>query len=656
VNYFWLTQWPFDLGPASPTGLPPRTFANFFITNDFAYENVRLIATTAATNASLQYPQGTVTNLSGRIEITATHDLDLTLAQISGPNYLSLTATNQFKGSPGATIFSPYSDINLAVTNGFMSVSNLLAPSVPNWNGPVQVFSARWRTVDVLGVTNNFHVLLVDSRAVPTTVPYVQNLILHATNLLISDNFNVFKKLSIDATSLTLTTNLDTGGFGAQDGELNWGPSTTLGAAQFPNLRWLTNNGAIRAGNLVALGSSPAFYGAFINYGLLTDQGSTIFASNFLSSGAISNGVGSFILQSLTTTLTNGSITAGGNISITTSSLLTSNLALTAGKALNLTVSNQLTDCDATNGNFWSVGAQAPNTTAGLYFNNGFNLPFLPTNPASGDLRLTAITNIAPAGRLINNLWAGRDRGAVPAGYTNNVAVGRLVLDSLGAANGTLFHFSGITISNAMYVDEIEFRDFATNTDNNGNVKSLEFNTNTYPNLLVIYYAQAMMNGFSVAKKLDGKNGNRLRWVPSYAGVFSSTNLVYPPGVTNVVNAALAQDPQIDSDGDGTPNGSDPTPFFVPAQMNFTMTLTNVPPQKVRLNWQSVPAATNYVFYKTNLVSATWLVFTNFISPTNVPPVGGWPLTNTVFDTISPVQQKYFRVRLDPNTANLYGP
>jgi len=172
----------------------------------------------------------------------------------------------------------------------------------------------------------------------------------------------------------------------------------------------------------------------------------------------------------------------------------------------------------------------------------------------------------------------------------------------------------------------------------------------------VIYYAQAVANGISLAHQLNHKNNDHLRWVSSYAGVYSSTNLVYPPGVTNTVNAALAQDSQIDSDGDGTPNGSDPTPFFVPTQMNFTMTLTNVPPKKVRLQWNSIPAATNSVLYKTNLLSVNWLTLTNFVSATNVPPLTGWPLTNTVFDTISPIQQKYYRVRLDPNSTSLYGP
>src|ERR1035437_3966580 len=639
VNYSWLANWPFFLGPPAQSGLPPGTFDNFFITNDFAYESVQLIATTVATNASLQNPSGALTNLPGRIQINASHDFDLTLAQISGPNYMSLTATNHFKGSSGAAIFSPFSDISLGVTNGFLSVSNLLAPLVPNWNGPVQVFSARWMVVDALGVTNTFHVLLVNSGVVPTTTPVVQDLILHATNLVVSDTFNIIRKLSIDATSLTLTTNMDTGGFGAQDGELNWYGPTALNSVQFPNLRWVTNNGAIRAANLAVFGSSSAYYGAFINNGLLADQGSTIFAGNFLSSGTISNGAGSFTLQSLTTTLTNGSITAGGDISITPGSLLASNVIIQAGRSLTLAVTNSLTDTgpSSTNGNVWTLGG----SSAG----SGFNLPIKPT---IGDLLGTTITSIGPASRNVVNTWAAANLGVSTAGYTNNAAIGRLILDSLSIPPGTQFTFNGTGASNAIYVDYLELRDQATNRDGGGNFSALNLNTN-----LVIYYAQAVMSGLSIAGKMNYKNNDHLRWVPTYAGYFSSTNIVNPDGTTNSGNTALAQSTTIDSDGDGIVNANDPTPFFVSGNVNFTATLTNVPPLKVRLQWQTMPDATNYVFYKTNLLAANWLVLTNFITPP-APPYA--PITTNVLDSVNPAVQKYYRVRVDPNSTDFNGP
>ena len=47
-----------------------------------------------------------------------------------------------------------------------------------------------------------------------------------------------------------------------------------------------------------------------------------------------------------------------------------------------------------------------------------------------------------------------------------------------------------------------------------------------------------MNRRFAGGRKLSHHNGNHLRWVPAYAGTFSSTNLVFPAGVTNTVNAA----------------------------------------------------------------------------------------------------------------------
>ena len=244
-------------------------------------------------------------------------------------------------------------------------------------------------------------------------------------------------------------------------------------------------------------------YDNFINHGLISDQGTTIYANNFLSSGTISNGAGSFLLQSLTTVLTNGAITAGGDVSITTASLVTSNLVLQAGRKLTLQVTNFLTDNGVlTNGNFWSVGGSAVSGS-----DSGFNLLLLPNSTYQCNLLGTTVTNIAPPNKHIINTWAGLDYGASAAGYnTNNVAIGRLILDSRTNASYSQMTFTGTGTSNAMYVDELVLLDYAsyTNHDGRGNLPALAFNTN-----LVIYYAQALAAGagpggtmVSVAEKL----------------------------------------------------------------------------------------------------------------------------------------------------------
>jgi len=182
---------------------------------------------------------------------------------------------------------------------------------------------------------------------------------------------------------------------------------------------------------------------------------------------------------------------------------------------------------------------------------------------------------------------------------------------------------------------------------------------------MVIYYAQAVIDGLSIAEKMNHKNGDHLRWVPQYAGYFSSTNIVYPDGTTNTFNAALAQSQDIDSNGNGIPNGSDPTPFFVSSQVNFTLTLTNRPPWSVRLQWATIPLATNYICYQTNLLSPTWLPLTNFnnyyyganvagtkSAPTNnffvsPQPYPSYATNVWVFDVVTNVP-RYYRVMVQP--------
>jgi hypothetical protein len=232
----------------------------------------------------------------------------------------------------------------------------------------------------------------------------------------------------------------------------------------------------------------------------------------------------------------------------------------------------------------------------------------------------------------------------------NNGAIGRLILDAQGTSpQSGVFTFNGAGVSNAIYVDYLEFDDAATN-ETSYNFPGLSINTN-----ITVYFAQAMLNGVSVAEKIDnasryyGANNGRLRWVPAYAGHYSSTNIVYPGGTTNTFNAALAQSTDIDSDGDGTVNAYDPTPFFLASDLNFTETVTNVPPKSILLSWQTIPGATNYVSYKTNLISTGWLPLTNFISPQPDPSSA----TNvSVLYPVDPAQPGYYRVTVLPWLTN----
>jgi hypothetical protein len=744
---FYASTTPVFLDGYTTAGFPYGLYTIPQVTNWYSFINAQLVSTTTATNASPSNPSGALTNLPNAVYVTANGQFNLNLAYITGPNYLSLTGTNQFGGSAGADIVSPFADISLG-TNGPLIITNLLASALPNWSGTVKAWSGRWLVIitnndgtNSYAVSNDFRALLVSSQVSPTTLAQVQhlNLFSRTNQVVISDLFNVMSSLYIDATNLTLTTNGYGNGATSPEGELNLENNAILWPSSLPNVHNLTNSGAIRvsnqaqfmcmdrpavaasgtlsevgtngnvatnnqvaigpykytfvttiansvsnqvkiaatfdgsmsnliaainhgvgpgtnyssstpintfimagglvnhaftvtaltngsAGNSIVTTNSAATtnltwngqttlsggmdfgyagpYDNFINHGVMSDLGAVIYANYFENGGTFANNsLGSFNLQSQAAVFTNGSLTAGGDVIITTASLLTSNLVLQAGRSLTLQVTNWLTDCGVSNGNVWSVGGAAF---------VGLNLPLLPTNPAiRNDLLGTTISVTSPSpNKQVTNLWSGLDYGVSSSGYTNNAAVGRLILDAKGMSSS--FAFGGTGASNAIYVDELELLDYAsyTNRDLGGNLRGLVINTNPVGGL-VIYYAQALTLGpggtmVPVAELINHKNNDRLRWVAAYAGHFSSTNIVYPDGTTNgPFNIALAQSTDIDSNGNGIVNANDPAPFFLPTNVNFMA----IGP---RLQWTTIPLATNYIFYATNLPATNWMPFTNF--------------------------------------------
>src|SRR5205814_68268 len=146
-------------------------------------------------SAATQFPGDTVrsdvTNLSGRIEIIARKNLNLTFSRISALNTLILQATNHYSGNKGAIIQAPYYDLSLRTTNGVLVMTNLVPAVLPHLSGTCDLWSGRWTNV-INGITNSFHVLVVQANLSPTTKTIVQDLTLRSTqDLIISDELNV---------------------------------------------------------------------------------------------------------------------------------------------------------------------------------------------------------------------------------------------------------------------------------------------------------------------------------------------------------------------------------------------------------------------------------------------------------------------------------
>ncbi|MEI7533064.1 MAG: hypothetical protein WCK57_01750 [Verrucomicrobiae bacterium] len=664
LNYNFLTSTtPLSLGtPETSSFVDGLLNSNNTSNNIYSYVDAQLITTSVTTN------NVSLSNLVGRVEITASNTLNLSKATMSGMNYLLLKSPKQFDYDGRNQIAAPYADMYLGNTNGNLTVTNLIKPSLPVWSGSVQAYSSQWYgTNETTGVVYDYRLLMVRSQLSPVGSSQVQNFALYSSNnVVISDALNIYSSLSLNCTNLLLTTNGLNHGASSLDGELNLDSANIVWETAVPRLSCLTNNGAIRTLNSAKYGQISSPYLALVNTGIINNFGNiTIRSSDLQNSGSITAGAGQIVAQTLTTTMNHGVIQASGAVSLTASNMVISGTSIQSGASLSLIATNLLTDSGVNSANYWSLGANNPS------YGNLLGL-VLPLLPPTGDLLGTTITNIAGANTTtINNTWAGQDRGYTTAGYKNNVAIGQLLLDA--QTNTTQFHFSGTSTdgtTNAIYVDCLQLQDYAGYAyQNNANLPALNFDDN-----LVIYYAQALTTGgISVAKKINHFNNDHLRWVPTYAGHFSSTNIIYPNGTSNTMNIALATTPDLDSDRDGNPNVSDPTPVLVPSQLGFSLTFTNNPSKSIKLGWRTIPLAGNYIYYNTDLTTTNWLPFTNFdnyyygtgIAVTNAahtnyfvspqPYIGGvtpsdnWETTNVWINDVPTNAAYFYRITVQPN-------
>jgi hypothetical protein len=559
VNYTFYQMPGFGGTPATvitPADLMALNIPNEQQTNPYtAYQALF----TTGTSLPTDIVGGDVTNMAGRIEITANEALDLTGSQISSLNYLLLKSPKQYLGNNGGQILAPNADLVLGSTNGSLALTNLMAPNLACPGGLVSLYSARLTNVDTTAgstMTNRIHVLFVNSTITPTTAPLVHGLDLSAQNVVISDILNLSSNLNLHVQSLTLTTNLPESQTAA--GQINILNPAILWPAATPGLQFMTNWGQFMSPNSIFFGGSrsqPSYdpssinvpYQTFVNHGLVNAPGTYFWAKYFENTGIIDAGVGPVQLQlGFSVRLHDGAIYApNSDISFTASDLIASNQVIFAGGALTLGVTNYLDD-----GSYLVNSADSVSNKNTWVANNGLSLPLLPHNASL--LGTTVLsTNLTRHPAVIR--WAGADLGATPNGFYNNAALGRLVLGGLDVKSS--FVFMPVGANNALYVDSLEFfGSLATNTDTANNLVGMVIPAN-----MKIYYGQALLNGIDYSRKLNGVNNGGFIWVSNFnTGFFSSSWVTYPTG-THRVNTAYRQDYEQHNGGTLPPIPADQT-------------------------------------------------------------------------------------------------
>lgn len=613
--------------PISDITYDAPTFVNTLITNNFygAYE-VAVGNESFSPNLLTYYPTlDDPTNFPGRIEIVA-NNLDMSLAHIRADNYVSIRATNLIS-SAGTIIDAPYIQLSVANTNSTLTLTNFALPQIAQHNGTISFYSTTWTNTTTTNVspqkTYRYHVLLVDASGLSGVAPVVlQEFSARGTNVIINNALNIGRAIQVDSPALTFSTSSSL--------SLPALITPNLVSSNFPNLNYFTNLGAISVPFQCALGSDrPTPIASFVNRGTFTANNIAIRATDYQSTGT-----------NLTRSLVNGfNVGGGGPISITADSakfdggsggggllsaggsiLLAGNdlkirghQFLTAGTLI-LSPTNSLTDTGAS-------GTNRINCALGFY---------LTVKPVTGDLLGTTIYSTAPFNRDVPHVWAGANLGPVPAGYTNNAALGRLLLDTSNTVVSlNRLSFSGTGTNSALYVDYLEL----SGTLTNNLAAHLFIETN-----MTIYFANANVP----VESLDGQLGGRLRWVKDYAGLNTGVDVRLPDGRTVKVNVAKLNSQVLDSDGDGIVNASDLSPFDG-VILNSQVTFTNVPPLTAFVTWEAAAQTVYQIEVNTNLLTTTWQFLANFTNAS---------ATNRVVTFSDPVPaagtERYFRVSYQP--------
>lgn len=564
------------------------------------------------------------TNSVGRIEINS-GTLDLRQARIHAENFLSVKTTNLI-GNTLAVVDAPIINYDLGSTNTVLAITNLVAPSYHRLSGQVYAWSAIWSVLEITAfidpiqlTTNyftnahNFHILMVDYAMAAEQPVQLNEFAARGTNVVIHDTLYITKSLKVDADSLTIAGDSSQWGSIVLPAGAGWMP------ADFPRLRHFTNDGYVGfsgAGNFL-LSVPTNLYGTpttvelpylnFVNRGYIQGGSHTIRAVNLVNTGTVEAVSGTIECYATNLWLDGGYFSARSDVRLSASQFAASNSYIRAYGTLRIEAPLRLADGGPAATNFWGMA-------------DGFYQPYAPTN---GDLLGTTLYSVAGYNKLVNHVWGSQDRGASVAGFLNNAAVGRLVLDGAELSH---FHFSGAGGSNALYVDYLEFQNYATNVQSALSVD---------PNL-TIYFANANLS----PDKLNGALRGRLRWVYGYTGPNSTTNVLVG-GRLVPVNLALLQSSVADFDADGLPNKIDPSPFLSGSDVALQVAYTRAPALTAQLSWLGIRYSTNRVEYRTNLTSATWFTLTNIVQ-------GSANGRITVLDPVTAGKQKFYRVRVDP--------
>jgi len=541
----------------------------------------------------------------GRIVIEA-DNLDLRNARIRAEGGVRIK-TRHLVGSTNAVIDCQNLSLDIGNTNGLLVITNMVQEQVERFTGGVKAYSIAWGnnyvrqglgtdpTADTT-VNLHYHLLVVDSYLNTRTPVIVNDLTATSGKLVEDDNgklvndasgkvvfkdpMRITEKLRVNAEHLSIhrdltlgrETTIGSGVFSIFTGQNRWDKTVA------PDLLYFTNHARINIPEQAHFGDDREVpYESWVNYGTNNAQDVYVRANILHNIGRI-NAEATINLDAGSAILQEGNLYAGQSLIVKAQNLKMRYQTNIVGADFILDVSGVLTD----------GGIGADNI---IDAKRGIRLE---RKPARGDLLGTEIRATVADFESQRIHWPAEDRGANVVGFTDNAAIGRLIL-----TNGNLsrFLFGGNEGGgNAVYIDYLEFI----------GLEEDDIGENSMPVMAIeegytVYFAAANVP----AELLDGLYDGRLRWVKEFPGHNSSMPLYLAPlDKTIRVNRSFRQSILFDTDDDGTANGFDLTPFG--GGLPDITAVTRAEGNKVALEWMGIPGSLYRIEYKADVEQAKW--------------------------------------------------